>query len=83
MWTVGGIGIGASNEESRLFGRKSLGKPIKHFLMVQDTGTTRNSEVKVTELNHLNKKMRTLEKGQRPATSGKETLNQSSQMGRL
>lgn len=83
MWTVGGIGIESSNEKSRLLGRKSLGKPIRHFLMVRDTGTTRNSEVKVTELNHLKKKTRTLEKGQQSAASGKETLGQSSQMGRL
>lgn len=36
IWAVGGIKIGANNEQSRLFGKKIFGKPIRYFLVVQD-----------------------------------------------
>lgn len=45
--------------------------------MVQVIWITRNSEAKVAEMNHLKNKMRRLEEGQRPVTSGKETFCQS------
>ena len=66
-----------------LFGRKILGKHTRHSLMVQVIWITRNSEVYVAELNHLKKKMRRLEEGQRPRTSGKEIFCQSPQVAEM